>query len=69
MSEETGGVVPEFYIGTVISYSSSTGAKIQLDGQDSAMEKSFKRINSVAANDRVLIAKMNGTYIVIGRIR
>lgn len=60
----------EFYLATVISYSSSTGVKIRLDGQEEAMTKSYKRLygTSYSAGQRVLVIKLSGTYIVIGRL-
>lgn len=60
----------ELYLATVVSYSSSTGVKIRLDGEETGMEKSYKRLygTSYSAGQRVLVAKMSGTYIVIGRL-
>lgn len=60
----------ELYLATVVSYSSSTGVKIRLDGEETGMEKSYKRLygTSYSAGQRVLVAKMSGTYVVIGRL-
>lgn len=60
----------ELYLATVVSYSSSTGVKIRLDGEETGMEKSYKRLygTTYSAGQRVLVAKMSGTYIVIGRL-
>ena len=60
----------ELYLATVVSYSSSTGVKIRLDGEETGMEKSYKRLygTTYSAGQRVLVAKMSGTYIVLGRL-
>ena len=60
----------ELYLATVVSYSSSTGVKIRLDGEETGMEKSYKRLygTSYSAGQRVLVAKMSGTYVIIGRL-
>lgn len=58
----------EFYLATVISSSSTAGTKIQLDGESAPMDKLYKRISAVSAGNRVLVLKINGTYIVIGRL-
>lgn len=60
----------EFFLATVVSYSSSTGVKIRLDGQEEAMAKSYKRLygTTYSAGQRALVIKLSGTYIVIGRL-
>ena len=60
----------EFFLATVVSYSSTAGVKIRLDGQDEAMSKLYKRLygTTYSAGQRVLVIKLSGTYIVIGRI-
>ena len=60
----------EFFLATVVSYNYNTGVKIRLDGQEEAMTKSYKRLNttSYSAGQRVLVIKLSGTYIVLGRI-
>lgn len=55
----------EFYLATVIQVT-TTGIRIQLDGDSQALEKSYRRIYTVRTGDRVLVLKMSGTYIVIG---
>ena len=55
----------EFYLASV-SQVTNSGIKIQLDGTDAPMEKPYKRIYTVRTNDRVLVLKMNGTFIVLG---
>lgn len=58
----------EFYLATVISSSSTTGTQIQLDGESAPMQKMYKRLSTVSAGNRVLVLKLNGTYIVLGRL-
>lgn len=58
----------EFYLATVTAWNNS-GAKIRLDGQDSAMTKAYKAIcNPVEVGARVVVMKMSGTYVVIGKL-
>ena len=61
----------EFFIGTVKSWSSSTGVQIQLDGQDSPMTKKYKQMlmcRPLKIGARVVVMKHSGTYIVLGEI-
>lgn len=58
----------EFYLATVTAWNDS-GAKIRLDGQDSAMTKAYKAIcNPVEVGARVVVMKMSGTYVVLGKL-
>ena len=54
-----------FYLATV-SQVTNSGIKIQLDRETEPMEKPYKRIYTVRAGNRVLVLKMNGTFIVLG---
>ena len=68
--EEPGGS-QLLYIATVASYNSSTGATLIFDGQTSATTKRYKRLANgmtPAANDRVLVAKISGSYVILGKI-
>lgn len=60
----------EFYLGTVTSWSwADKTVKIRLDGQDTAMSKSYKTMcGMVNPGDRVIIMKHSGTYIVLGQL-
>ena len=55
----------DFYLATVTEVTDS-GIRIQLDGESDPMEKPYKRIYTVRTGNRVLVLKMNGTFIVIG---
>lgn len=62
----------EFLLGTVTAVSQENGLRIRLDGQDAAMSKYYKMLNTGAdapgTGDRVVVMKHSGTYIVMGRI-
>lgn len=60
----------EFLIGKVVYWNASSGAQIQLDGEDEPMDKYFKVIRSrpLVVGSRYLIMKHSGTYVVIGEI-
>lgn len=50
---------------------STAGITIQLDGDSAPLNKRYKSIATGAtinANDRVLVLKISGTYIVIGKL-
>lgn len=69
LKDETTGGEAEFFLATVTEYNSSRGAKIRLDGQDTAMSKYYKIIcGAVNAGDRVVVMKHAGTFIVLGAI-
>ena len=46
------------------------GLFVRLNGEEQPREKSFKRIASYtpAVDDRVIIAKISGTYVVLGKV-
>lgn len=59
-----------FLLATVKSVASS-GITIQLDGDDTPLKKRYSWIStgtSLEANDRVLVLKNSGTYVIIGKI-
>jgi hypothetical protein len=63
--------ITELYLGTCITWNSETGVTIRLDGQDEPMQKKFKLMNvsrMPKVGERVIVAKMSGTYIVLGSI-
>lgn len=59
-----------FRMAKVISYTADK-AVVQFDGEDTASTKAYKRIynTTIASGDRVLCARVSGTYVVIGIIR
>lgn len=58
-----------FYLATVGSYTTA-GATLIFDGQTTATTKRYKRLASYtpAAGDRVLVAKISGSYVILGKI-
>lgn len=59
-----------FRLATVANYNASTGSTLIFDGETEATTKRYKRISGItfANGDRVLVAKMSGTYVIFGRI-
>lgn len=60
----------EFFLGTVNSVNND-GVEITLDGQSTPMTKHYKQMvtgYSLSANDRVVVMKESGTYLVLGKI-
>lgn len=61
----------QFYLATIAAWSSSAGATLIFDGQETATTKRYKRLvngATPAAGDRVLVLKMSGTYVILGKI-
>lgn len=58
------------YLATVGSYTAGAGATLIFDGQTTATTKRYKRLASYtpAAGDRVLVAKISGSYVILGKI-
>ena len=60
----------ELRLATVANYNSTNGSTLIFDGETEATTKRYKRLYSYsgASNHRVLVAKISGTYIILGRI-
>lgn len=60
----------QLFVATVGSYSSSTGTTLIFPGQTEASQKRYKRLSNVSlsAGQKVLVAKLSGTYVILGRI-
>lgn len=60
----------ELLIATIDNYNSSTGSTLILPGSTTATQKRYKRIDglTVASGNRVLVARVSGTYLILGRI-
>ena len=67
-AQEAGGAEEQFALGVVTA--TSGGLKIKISGEATAREKSYKRLASYTPviNDRVLLAKISGTYVVLGKV-
>lgn len=62
----------EFYLATITGGSKDVGLKIRLDGDSSGSTKSYKLLMTgrepPKSGDRVLVIKLSGTYVVLGKI-
>lgn len=69
LTEENEGSA-KLYLGTVTSwFYQDKLAKIRLDGQDTEMTKRFKSAcGELRSGSRVVVAKISGTYVVLGVI-
>lgn len=50
---------------------SAAGTTLILDGQTAATTKRYKRVvtgQTLAAGDRVLVARISGTFVILGKI-
>jgi hypothetical protein len=59
-----------YKMGTVTALSSGA-PMITFDGETTASQKLYKRLASYSSpevNDRVLLLKMSGTYIIMGKV-
>ena len=59
----------EYKLGTVTS--TSGGIYVQFDGETTPSTKKYKRLASYsnpAVNDRVLLIKVGGSYVILGKI-
>lgn len=74
ITEQAAGAQPpetEFYLGTVMTWSNTTGVSVKLDGQEQAMQKRYKMMlmcRPLHVGTRVVVMKMSGSYIVLGEI-
>ncbi len=60
-----------FKLATISSLFSNGAAKVTFDGESTESEKQYPYISGYIPNigDRVLLASVSGTYIIIGKIR
>jgi len=59
----------EYKLGTVTS--TSGGVFVQFDGETTASQKSYKCLASYSSptvSDRVLLVKVGGSYVILGKI-
>lgn len=58
-------------LATVGSSSSSLGTTLKIDGATEAGSQRYRKINNgqtLAAGDRVLVAQVGGSYVILGKI-
>ena len=70
MTKGDSSSTPILLLATVCSVSSS-GITLRFSGQSEASEKKYKRLitgQSLSVGDRVLVVKMSGTYVVLGKV-
>lgn len=62
----------EFYLATMTSGSKDTGISFTIDGQSGPTAKKYKLLltgkEPPRSGDRILVMKISGTYIVLGKI-
>ena len=70
MDELLNGNKAEFFFATVANWSSITGCTLKFDGSDTVSTKRYKYLSSASPTNgsRVLVAKIAGSYLIIGRI-
>ena len=53
-----------FRLGTIVS------GKVKFDGEETASQKNYKRLGSytLTNGDRVLLVRIAGTYIILGKV-
>ena len=60
-----------FKLGTVTALFPNGNAKIKFDGESTVSQKKYSYISTYVAtiNDRVLLARVSGTWIILGKIK
>ena len=60
----------ELRVATVGNYNATTGSTLIFPGQTQATDKRYKRLYNMtfSAGQTVLVAKVSGTYVILGRI-
>ena len=60
---------PEFYLATVAAVSSGR-ASLTFDGETTATQKYYRHLASYSptAGHRVLVVKISGTFVILGRV-
>lgn len=62
----------EFYLATMTAGAKDVGLKIRLDGDSNGSTKSYKILltgrEPPRNGDRVLVIKLSGTYVVLGKV-
>ncbi len=59
-----------FKLGTVVELFTNKTAKIKFDGEDAPSEKQYAYLESYkpSKDDRVLLASLGGTYVILGKV-
>lgn len=58
----------ELLLATIGDYNATTGSTLVFDGESSPTTKRYKRLSGTtySAGQRVLVAKITGTYVILG---
>ena len=58
-------------LGIVKTITDGSGVTVQIDGESAATTKKYTYLSSYtpAVNDRVLIAEVGGSYVILGKIQ
>lgn len=69
-NETGGGVSGQLLLATVGASSDGPGTTLKIDGDSSAGTQRYRKISgqSLSAGDRVLVAQVGGSYVIIGSI-
>ena len=59
-----------FKLATVVALFETGAAKIRFDGEEEASEKQYSYLSSYqpTINDRIIVAVISGTYVILGKI-
>lgn len=71
-NQNAGANLPDLFLATVDNYNYTTGTTLILPGSNTPTEKRYKKISSISSlanGQRVLVAKVSGTYLILGRIQ
>lgn len=68
--DQTSSEAGQLLLATVGASSDRDGTTLQIDGDSSAGTQRYRKISgqSLSAGDRVLVAQVGGSYVIIGRI-
>lgn len=61
----------EYKMGTVTALANGGAPMVTFDGETIASQKLYKRLasySSPSVNDRVLMLKISGTYVILGKV-
>lgn len=67
---ETPESEPQLLLGTA-GTTTSGGTTVRIDGQDAYTTKRYKQLvtgNTLSSGDRVLLVKLAGSYVILGKI-
>lgn len=71
LDSDVQGEPTQLLLATVGEYDGVSGSTLIFDGTDTPSTKRYKRATSftLASGNRVLVAKISGTYVILGKIQ